>query len=140
MPLTDRPMAIGKQREQFLDKADITAHQGDTGKVNWLAITTHPEIATAQSLNAGYNAKPVEQCKLANKHMYRYLKGTIGNKLQPTDKTGLRVTTDSDWCGLHALTGETRSRSGKLIFYNGMPVDWRSGLQPTRSLQVIWGS
>ena len=48
--------------------------------------------------------------------------------------SGMVVTTDSDWAGLHALTGETRSRSGVTVYYNGMPIYWKSCLQTSRAL------
>ena len=38
---------------------------------------------------------------------------------------------DSGWAGLHSITGEIRSRPGFIAFYNGMPIDWYTGLQKT---------
>ena len=38
--------------------------------------------------------------------------------------TGIVHYSDSDWAGLHAYTGETRSRSGFLLQYNDMLATW----------------
>ena len=53
------------------------------------------------------------------------------------NKTGFRFTVDSDWAGLHSVTSETRSRIGIAIFYNGMPICWKSTL--TSSTQLSSG-
>ena len=42
---------------------------------------------------------------------------------------GLKVYSDSDWAGEYSVNGETASRTGCLITYNGMPVDWCSSKQ-----------
>ena len=42
---------------------------------------------------------------------------------------GLKVYSDSDWAGEYSVNGETASRTGCLITYNGMPVDWCSTKQ-----------
>ena len=39
---------------------------------------------------------------------------------------GIVHYSDSDWAGLYAYTGETRSRSGFVCMYNDMPVSWYS--------------
>ena len=47
------------------------------------------------------------------------------------DTSGVIFFSDSDWAGLHSITGEIRSRTGFLATYNGMPIDWYTGLQKT---------
>ena len=89
---------------------------------NWLATTTHPGIATASSMLAGWNKVPVNASVAARKHVMRWLKGTLGQYLMAPagNKIGFRFTVDSDWAGLHSVSGESRSRIGIAIFYNGM--------------------
>ena len=45
-----------------------------------------------------------------------------------TDKSGLEWTTDSDWAGLHGVTGLTKSRGGRIAKFNSMPWLWNTGL------------
>ena len=52
-----------------------------------------------------------------------------------SDNSGLGISSDADWAGLYAITGEVRSRTGIVITYNGMPILWYSGLQKTTSSQ-----
>ena len=40
--------------------------------------------------------------------------------------TDLKLYSDSDWAGLHSITGNVPSRSGGLLAYGGVPVDWWS--------------
>ena len=47
------------------------------------------------------------------------------------DTSGFTFFSDSDWAGLHGITGEVRSRTGFLATFNGMPIDWYTGLQKT---------
>ncbi len=42
--------------------------------------------------------------------------------------SGFTFYSDSDWAGLHGITGEVRSRAGFLASFNGMPMDWYIGL------------
>jgi hypothetical protein len=62
------------------------------------------------------------------KNMLRYLKGTRLRRLvkKAGNKEGLVIWTDSDHAGLWAVTGNTLSRMGILITYNGFPVLWKS--------------
>ena len=47
----------------------------------------------------------------------------------------MQISSDSDWAGMHSVTGEVRSRTGTMIRYNGMPIWWYTGLQKTTSSQ-----
>jgi hypothetical protein len=60
--------------------------------------------------------------------MLHYLKGTRLRRLvkKSGNKKELIVWTDSDHVGLWAVTGNTRSRMGILITYDGFPVLWKS--------------
>ena len=125
-----KDMADDKAAENFLEDDDIRQHQSDTGSDNWLQMTTHPNLTVSSSLMAGFNKAPVKACKAARKHILRFLKGTLGQALVSLtgNKSGLRLTVDSDWAGMHSITGETRSRCGISIFYNGMLIAWKSFL------------
>ena len=127
-------------RRLFVDTEGKTAHQSDIGSFNWLATTTHPGIATACSMLAGWNKAPVQASVAARKHVTRWLKGTLGQYLMAPagNKTGFKFTVDSDWAGLHSVSGETRSRIGIAVFYNGMPICWKSSLNYQLHTAVGW--
>ena len=55
------------------------------------------------------------------------------------DNTGMRIDSDSDWAGLHNITGDTRSRSGSIFIHNGMVFAWSSTFQSCKSTGFIPG-
>ena len=76
-------------------------------------------------------ANPVEGCLEALKAAIRYAAGNKYECLetQPDSDIGFNLWTDSDWVGTWGMDGETQSRSGGLVTYNEMPVDWWSSKQ-----------
>ena len=121
-----KDMDDDKAAETFLEDDTIRQYQFDTGPDNWLQMTIHPNLTVSSSLMAGFDKAPIKACKAARKHIVRFLKGTLGQALIPPtgNNSGLRLTVDSDWVGLHCITGETCSRCGISIFYNGMLIAW----------------
>ena len=50
--------------------------------------------------------------------------------MAPNNCEGLWIATDSDWAGDHSLDRtDTKSRTGYICYFNGMPVDWASAKQ-----------
>ena len=139
VPLTKhnvQDMYDGKVAEDWDDEAGKKVQMSETGSFNWLACTTHPNIAAATSIMAGWNKAPIKACEAARKRILRFLKGTLGQGLvsERGNKSDVHFTVDADWAGLHATTGETRSRIGITAFYNGMIVAWRSFLTTATAL------
>ena len=62
------------------------------------------------------------------KNMLRYLKGTRLKRLMKKagNKEDMIILADSDRAGLWAVTGNTLSRMGIIITYDGLPVLWKS--------------
>ena len=114
-----------------LDEAGITLRQQHQGRFGWLAQTTHPGLAVALSvLSSMVSIAGV----LDVSHMlYQWVQAHKLDGLisRAADTSGFGFYSDSDWAGLHGITGEIRSRSGFLATYNGMPIDWYTGLQKT---------
>jgi hypothetical protein len=115
--------------EQLTDDEGQKRHQAAIGEFVWLGQTTHPGIAVAVSMLGSFNAKTPVSYDKAIKVVLRWLKGTLGDALvsSATDKSGLEWTSDSDWAGLHGITGATYSRGGRIAKYNGMPWHWHTG-------------
>lgn len=87
-------------------------------------MTTHGPIIPYIPLLSTYNAKPVPTLLMAIKHMFRYIAGTVGFKLTATDLNaqGWHASSDTDWMGLHSLTGSTKSTRGVRIDWKGFNV------------------
>jgi hypothetical protein len=51
----------------------------------------------------------------------------------PDCTQGTQRYSDSDFAGMWAVNGDTRSRSGSYIAHNGFPVAWRSAYQDCRA-------
>ena len=131
-PLTKGTMTkLHANSESKLNAEEATSFRSGLGQIHWLAGTTHPKLATAHSMLARYTANPVEGCLEALKTMVRFAAGCMDECLvaASTVVEGLRVYSDSDWAGEFSVNGETASRSGCLITYNGTPVDWISSKQ-----------
>ena len=67
-------------------------------------------LAVACSVYASIGKKVVPGSLAALKHMFRYLQGAKKRYLvNKTDNTeGMVISSDSDWAGMHTLTGEVR--------------------------------
>ena len=106
---------------------------GDNGRFGWLAQTTHLGLIVATSVAQGLPA--IQGTKKVSEQIYAWIKAHAGDGLisRAADKSGLFSTSDSDWAGMHSITGETRSRTGEEHKYNGMVIDAHSSLQKTVS-------
>jgi phosphotransferase system IIB component len=131
-PLTKTTLShLFANKDKLLDAAEGTCFRSGLGQVHWLAATTHAKLAPAHSMLAKYTANPCEGCLEALKTCIRYAAGVKEECLvMPADITeGLKVYTDSDWAGSYSVDQDTHSRTGVLVTYNGVPVDWMSAKQ-----------
>ena len=131
-PLTKTTLShLFANKDKLLDAAESTCFRSGLGQVHWLAATTHAKLAPAHSMLAKYTANPCEGCLEALKTCIRYAAGVKEECLvMPADITeGLKVYTDSDWAGSYSVDQDTHSRTGVLVTYNGVPVDWMSAKQ-----------
>ena len=129
-PLTkDMLLEVAKGDQTPMDEAGKKHYQSVVGDGIWLVATTHPVLATSTSILAGFNACPPVGAAFLLQHYLRYMQHVKGHCLvrNPNPSMpGIVHYSDSDWAGLYAYTGETRSRSGFVCMYNGMPVSWYS--------------
>ena len=131
-PLTKEDlMLMVNTSSEVLNTAGIKKYKAIIGEANWLSQTTHPTLATATSILAGYSTAPTEASTPVMQHFMRFWQHAKDYAIinRPGNFEGLTVESDSDWAGLYTAVGEVRSRSGTLIKYNGMPVGWLSKLQ-----------
>ena len=97
----------------------------------WLAQTTHPGLAVAHSVMS--SMPPIAGVLEVAHCIYQWIQAHKQDGLisRAGDTSGFTFFSDSDWAGLHAITGEVRSRTEFLATFNGMPIDWYTGLQKT---------
>ena len=132
-PMTKSSLKAALTLDEPLSESENSARLGDNGRFGWLAQTTHLGLVVATSIAQGLPA--VQGTKKVSAQMYAWVKAHAGDGLisKAADKSGLASTSDSDWAGMHSITGETRSRNGECHKYNGMVIDAHSSLQKTVS-------
>ena len=132
-PMTKSSLKAALTLDEPLSESENSARLGDNGRFGWLAQTTHLGLVVATSIAQGLPA--VQGTKKVSAQMYAWVKAHAGDGLisRAADKSGLASTSDSDWAGMHSVTGETRSRNGDCHRYNGMVIDAHSSLQKTVS-------
>ena len=145
--------SIPKQEPAKNQKKLTHYMQSLVGSLNWLAISTRPDIATVTNILAKYMSSPNSHHIAAAKRVIKYLKGTkdrgitftsrINSTLNsfikfPTNKSILSMC-DSNWGPQDASKPKpgkeeelclfkTRSISGYLLWTNG-PLHWQSKRQ-----------
>ncbi|GLB39311.1 putative reverse transcriptase (RNA-dependent DNA polymerase) [Lyophyllum shimeji] len=107
------------------------------GSLLYLATITRPDIAYAASVLARFNANPGMAHWKAVKHVFRYLKGTIGLKLMygPNPEQDDLFVTFSD-ADLGGNPDNGRSTTGYMTRIGLGVVDWMSKLQPVVTLST----
>ncbi|EYE90211.1 uncharacterized protein EURHEDRAFT_511146 [Aspergillus ruber CBS 135680] len=114
------------------DSVIIHEYQRGTGKLQWLAVKTRPDIAEAAGMLARYNTKPTKKCWNALTHVIRYLKGTIDEGIVYYPRTQTIIShlpkgfADSNWGGPNA---GRKSVGGFIFLYGGSPISWKSKIQ-----------
>lgn len=114
------------------DTIIIREYQRGTGKLQWLAVKTRPDIAEAAGMLARYNTKPTKKCWNALMHVIRYLKGTIDEGIVYYPHTQMITNplpkgfADSNWGGPNA---GRKSVGGFIFLYGGSPISWKSKIQ-----------
>lgn len=106
------------------------------GNLNYLALTTRPDISYAVGVLARFSANPGVMHWRAVKHLFCYLQGTKDYKLVlgPSDSDELFTTfSDSDHGG---CKDSGRSTGGYLIRFGSGAVSWSSKLQPIVALST----
>ena len=129
---------LGVLDESLLHAPDVKLFQQITGGLMFAATTVRLDIAHAVGMLARRMARPRTCDMTAAKRVLRYLSGTVGHAIffpyQTNASTpGLVAYADSDYASdpVHR-----KSTTGYIVFYNGVPVSWKSHLQDTIAQSV----
>jgi len=109
-------------------------YQRAVGKLNYLALTTRPDISYTVSRLARYSSNPGPEHWKAVKHVLRYIQGTLDYKLSygpSPHPTQLSTFSDADFA---RDTDKGKSTTGWVVLMAGGAVSWCSKL-PTRTAQ-----
>src|SRR5215470_7586461 len=99
------------------------------GSLMYLAVATRPDIAYSVGVLCRFNINPGREHWKAVKHLFRYLKGTLNEKLSysPSNSTEPFTTfTDADHGG---NPDNGRSTSGYIVKMGTGAISWASKLQ-----------
>ena len=128
------PLPQGFEVDDEPDGSIITReYQRGTGKLQWLAVKTRPDISEAAGTLARFNTAPTKKCWNGLLHVIRYLKGTMNDGLTygpaSTSPTTNRLPigySDSNWAGPNS---GRKSIGGYIFLYEGSPISWQSKRQ-----------
>jgi hypothetical protein len=119
LPLQDEEEAV-----------NLEEYRSAVGALNYAAMVTRPDIATAVGIVARYVQKPGNPHWAALKRIFRYLRGTIdfGLVYNLDNKVNMEIVldaySDADWAGDCA---DRKSTTGYVMLLAGAAVSWRSG-------------
>ena len=139
-----RPRATrsAQNRALYRYSAEQALYRNMVGSLLYLACWTRPDIALAVSELSRFVSDPSQNHMQAEKHLLRYLKGSIDLGLRyskpknsgPMDRPNvLWGFVDSDWAG---CPDSRRSTSGYTLMLNGAAVSWKSKRQPVVALST----
>jgi hypothetical protein len=119
-------------------------YQSVTGKLNYLAQTSRPDIMYATHQIAKYSSDPREPHGEAIIYLVKYLMGSknIGIRFSPNPIKGFECYCDADFSGnwnkdnAEDDPSTAKSRSGWIIFNAGCPIIWASKLQSQVALST----
>ena len=113
------------------------------GMLNYLAISTRPELSMAVHQAARFCQDPKLSHERAVQHIIRYLIGTKDKGLlfKPNKEKGLECYVDADfaggWANANASDADSiLSRTGFVILYHNCPIFWSSKLQTEITLST----
>ena len=111
--------------EDDREVVDVERYRSAIGTLNYVAMVTRPDIATAVSMVARFMQKPGKQHWYAVKRIMRYLQGTSSYGLiyradeGKDQRISLEAYCDTDWAG---DIGDQKSISGYVIKLGGTIV------------------
>ena len=126
---TATPWPAGLKLERIDSRDESFPFRKLTGKLNYLATHTRPDIAATVSFLSAHNQGFDETHWQAAKRLLRYLQGTkdLGIRFSSTSRLQLDTYVDASFAQEH----DKKSREGCVIFLCNGPVYWRSKRQTT---------
>ncbi|GLI71481.1 hypothetical protein VaNZ11_016622 [Volvox africanus] len=134
------PLAMGTRATPVTDESELledpTPYRALVGELNYLAVSTRPDLAYALSVLSRSMSKPTRAAMSAAKGVLRYLAGTQEMGLRFPGGQGLQLDgySDSDWAG---DTATRRSTTGYVFRVNGTAISWSSQLQCTVAVSSV---
>ena len=123
------PLVYGTTLDNQGDACDATLYRGIVGSLNFAAVSTRPDIATAVSLLSRHLEAPTEPLLKAARNTVAYLAATADyGILYPRRSGPMTIELYSDASFAPNEDGR-RSREGNLVLLNGAPTAWKSKLQ-----------
>lgn len=125
VPAVPKPRPLTHQQKQELKPWMIKfKYRAIVGSLQYLTLTTRPDLAYAVGLAARHTADPQVEHWHALKHLLGYLAGTVdyGLVYQRTDNTNIVGFSDSDWAG---SKHDRKSTSGFAFIFAGAAVSWK---------------
>ena len=116
------------------------------GSLQWLVMSTRPDLAQVAGLLGRYSNAPGEEHVKACEHVLQYLAGTVDLGITYHGSEGvlmaggydrrdkLIASVDSD---LGGCVETHKSTSGLVVFLNGGPISWKSKKQSTNSTATL---
>ncbi|KAI3644715.1 hypothetical protein MP228_010879 [Amoeboaphelidium protococcarum] len=128
-------LSMCPQDENQRQEMEQIPYQQAVGCLMHLVQCCRPDIAYAVSQVARFMKNPGMKHWLAVKRIYGYLQSTahMGIEIDCT-KAGLTGFSDSDHCG---NLDHSKSTSGYVFYLCGVPVSWKSSLQPIVALSSV---
>ena len=118
--------------DELLDEDEAFEVRSAIGQARYLADTVLVTAVTSLSVMATWFAKPNKACLKAVHHLQRWMQGAKDLCLAQDGKSkhrGFEVYSDADLMGMHSYNGDTRSRTGSVCLFRGLPVAYGSHLQ-----------
>lgn len=121
-------------------EATTREYQAIIGAVMFAMLCTRPDIAFAVTRLAQYASKPSPAHMVALKHLMRYLRGTINQRItytgsgSVTGQPALVGYCDADW---GQRLDDRRSVTGYVFLLAGGAISWQSKKQKTVALSTV---
>ena len=117
--------------------ADVKTYRQIVGSLIYAMTCTRPDLAFVVTRLSQSLENPSESDWMTVKHVMKYLKGTINQKLlYCKSQNGLAISgfSDSDW----ASAKDRKSTTGYCFYlnFNSAPIAWKSKKQPTIALST----
>lgn len=127
--------AMSPKDEAELQDMSQIPYQEAVGSILYLSQGTRPDIAYAVNTVSKYNNNPGKAHWTAVKRIFRYLKGTVQNKLEFSEGSDytLKGYCDADWA---SESDERRSCTAYVFINQGGAISWSSKRQPTVALST----
>eukprot|EP00041_Stephanoeca_diplocostata_P015906 m.306915 g.306915 ORF g.306915 m.306915 type:complete len:742 (-) comp20191_c1_seq64:343-2568(-) len=114
------------------DPTDKTEYQQLQGTLNYIAMTTRPDISYAVSQTSQAQQQPTVFHSNLQKRILKYLKGTTTLKIHYKISTSPTTNTLIAFADASFQSNtQSRSHTGWIIFFNGAPIAWSSSIQKT---------